>query len=172
MGLENNHTGCGDGSNGSIVEKIPEREWNQADNMGLIVFEGYLLIIIAVFGTVGNVFTIVVLIQTAFKTSLVFIGLAVSDTLVTFSGIFVYGLSSISDYYAKDWKGYRKNYCAYLILVFFPILHIGKEIVNYLFVFLYIYLNLFSIYVFSFALRTHGLRLLHSSHLVGKTSRC
>jgi hypothetical protein len=108
------------------------REWNEdpIGNTSLILLEGYILSFVALIGTFGNLFTIlVILLQPEMRASIycLLLGLALSDTLVVVSGIFVYGLPAYTDYYPELWSAYRKDYAAFLMVHMYPFLYIGKD---------------------------------------------
>ena len=111
------------------------REWNinPTENLSLIVIDGYMVLIISVLGSFGNLLTILIFVFSELRRSslkCLLSGLAISDMLVTVSGIFVHALTSISDFYPTTWSYYRKSFAANLMVFFYPLLYIGKKLIN------------------------------------------
>ena len=133
MDLEENSTVCEayykDSNFSSTI-----REWNidPTENISLVVIEGYLGLIISTLGSIGNLLTILILVCSKIKRSSLTCllgGLAICDLVVTVSGIFVYSLTAISDFYpeTETWSDYRKSLAARLMVIFYPLLYTGNK---------------------------------------------
>ena len=125
------NTTCEIVSNNSLNKS---REWNEnpTENFNLILLEGYILGFIGLIGIFGNLFTILIILSHKEMRASIYcllLGLAISDTLVVVSSIFVYGLPAFTDYSPNLWPIYRKKYAAFFMVYMNPILYIGKLLI-------------------------------------------